>query len=481
MAREAFKYYNSLVVAGIYHFPDQDHFGHAQEPAFYFPALRKCVETHPLLTAVVKNAMTADEQYTQVPVVDLRQHVHLLSATSQDAHTDVEDPQILHAIRRLHNDPDLAFFNKAGDIPSWRIDILPLNSPKQRVFISFTYSHCVGDGMSGPYFHRTFLEALNSEPIINAAADPLVKTQAKALPVLPHLPVSLSFLLAPALGHYLPAFLSRLLGVKASASGADDETWTGPVMFDDRLSPNQPVRTALEIFDLDRETLEAVIGACRRHQTKLTSLLNEFIALCLSRRLPGYHSRFSQKKNLISCIPTNLRKAAGIPQGVLGNQSSAAYSRHPITRAKELTIENDVWERASRQSTLLATSVTGLRDQPIGLLGWISNIKAWTEEKMGQQRDSSWQLSNLMAFDGGSEGIFVEKMFFDQPADAVGLSMNFNTISVKGGELVICVAWQVGALGLDKIEGIDIEDNERRVVSEILEDLRSYIKLVAQG
>lgn len=428
-----------------------------------------------MLSAIVKNATLHNERYIQVRSMNLQNHVNILRRLESPAHS-TEDQQIARVFEHIHNDVDLAIFNRDEDCPPWRIDVLPIDSSKShnRILISFTYSHCIGDGMSGPNFHRTFLAALNEK---TTAVNAQIEVQKADSLSLPHLPVSLSFLLGPALGHYLPKFVSNFFGLKASASGSDEGTWVGISHFDDRLSPDRPVNTAIEIFSLDNETLSKVLKTCRSQQTTLTPLLNELIALCINSKLPKYYASFGQKKNLVSCIPTNIRAVASIPAGTVGNFAGATYSRHPITP----TQEQEIWPRARTQGANITNSVTSLKDQVVGLLAWISNMKTWMEGQLGHMGDSSWQLSNLMAFDGGKDPITVEKMFFCQPADVVGMPIDFNTVSVKGGDLVICAVWQPGAIGLDKANETSVEENERKFVVEILLELKTRLRLVAEN
>lgn len=120
---------------------------------------------------------------------------------------------------------------------------------------------------------------------------------------------------------------------------------------------------------------------------------------------------------------------------------------------------------------------------------------------MSKDRDASWLVSNLLSFDGrislstGGNGgrsvdgddVHVEKMFFSACADGVGQTLDFNVVSTIDGELVVCLGWQVGALGLDlDSEGeFEVEDGsnegrrERRFVKRLLGDLRGLLECVA--
>lgn len=120
----------------------------------------------------------------------------------------------------------------------------------------------------------------------------------------------------------------------------------------------------------------------------------------------------------------------------------------------------------------------------MGLLAWISDMKSWMGGQIGQTRDSSWELSNLLSFDGGkgheATSVIVEKMFFCQPGNVVGYALDFSVVSVKGGDLVGCVSWQVGALDLGEVQGT-IDGIERKFVGEILQDLMELLQVVAKN
>lgn len=478
--RESFKYYNAIAVAGIYRFSDHGRRDDPSQPAFYFAALKHCIETHPMLARSIQNAGSDDERYVHVDSMDLNNHINFLTQVTGSSAEVTEDDRIARIMEHIHNESTLAIFNRPQGIPPWRLDILPLDASSRRIFISFTYSHCIADGMSGPNFHKTFLAALNDkEPVTDAN----FMTTESTIHILPDLPVSLLFLLGPALGHYLPAFLSRWLGLKASVSGANEGTWAGSYFFDDRLSPDVPVHTAVELLSLDSTALAAVLKACRSQNTKLTGLLNELFARCLCRRLGDYDKHFPLYTNLVSCVPINLRKVSGLPADALGNFAGGTYFIYPIIQTPELTLDEEIWEGARTESAEVAESAKDLQDQATGLLGWISDMKSWMGDHLGHVRDSSWELSNLMAFEGEIvEGpITVEKMFFSQPANLVGQPIQLNVMSVKGGDLAICVSWQVGACGLDKTDTASVEETERKLIAEMLEDLEKLLKMVAES
>lgn len=484
ISRHAHRSYNNLLVAGLYHFPADFDPSKIDQLGTYLATLRVCLDAHSFLSVVLRKDEEGKQAFFRPPIIDLKQHFKVIKLDEVD---EEQLPQ--RTIEHLCNNPDLSFFDSVATRPPWRIDIARLGS-SSRVFISFTYSHYIGDGMSGVAFQRTFAEAVHSSSS-DMDPKPIYKTSSVDLPMLPHLPVSLLYLLGPALGHYLPRFIADWLGMKASVSGADENTWAAGKTFIDTTSFENKsvptVTTAVEILSIDNETITAVLQACRRHGTKLTSVLNEIIAQCLSRHLPHYITLSTDQDNFIASIPTNIRKLSGVPDTTMGIFASAAYSRHTIDRhigpESEYVIMDAMWTKSRQDTASIHQTTNTLKNQPIALLNWISDIDAWMAGQIDRPRDVTWELSNLLAFDAPKrpESADIEKMYFCQPADATGQPLVFNVISTKGGDMTICAAWQINAFALDTRESVSVEANERMFVREVLGSLAQYLQRAADS
>lgn len=476
-------------MGGIYQFPTSKSAESVVALSTYLPALKKCLEQHPFLSAVVLKPESDEVVYDFPDTIDLTYHFLVHERSEAASHEDIA---IGKKIEYLSNSTGLTFFDSIAERPGWRLDILPLDgrNGRQRAWIGFTYCHCIGDGRSGIIFQESFFAALIDTFRTSAEDDDhTYKPKQTDLLELPKLSVSVKYLLGPALGHYLPEFLSKWLGLKASTSGSDDGTWTGPLTFLNNSQAVPKAVTAVAVYTIDRALLVKVLQACRAHNAKLTSLLNVLIAQSLSRNLPRFADVVSDKDNFVAEIPTNLRRVANIPEKTIGNFSSVAYSRHAIDRSLtvecEAVVTSDMWSAASQNSKDLSKLTSELIDQPIGLLSWISDLDSWMKDQIGKPRDSSWQLSNLMTFEGRAEQsiddpMVIEKMFFCQPAAAAGSPLDFNTVSLAGGDLVICVGWQIGAIGLATKLELNTENTEREFVSRLLTDLTAYLESAAQ-
>jgi len=290
IVREHAGYYNALVVGAIYHFdPTKVNLVSTRTCT---SALQHCVEQHPPLSAIVKRAETEAPVYTCVLELDLRNHIQILAASrSTDTMGDME--QIESSLPTILDTkwPDL--------IPSWKIIVLPLMKDEpglercSRCFVAFSYSHSLGDGISGLAFHRTFLAALQGKANPERNKDSLhFPSSSHAFPTPfdtpERLPISWSFLLAPFLGVYLPKFIASTLGFRAAASSITRGTWTATPAF---YQP-ETYRTGLKLLEIDAQKLENAVKLCRQGNAKLTALIHQLIVRALSHCLPSDSNGF---------------------------------------------------------------------------------------------------------------------------------------------------------------------------------------------
>jgi hypothetical protein len=276
------------------------------------------------------------------------------------------------------------------------------------------------------------------------------------------LPISLKFLLGPLVAVYLPKFIAGSLGLRAAASTVDSGTWTGSRIFE----PVPGLSSRVKILKIEAPLVQKALQVSREHDAKLTATIHQFIIRALSKTLPN-----SDVTNFVSGTPVDMRASIGIPALTWGLYVSGYYEVHPRlpgAQAKESVLSDEMWTAASSMTKRLAECGTRLQDQAIGLLRYVPSIRSWMLGKIGHQRDSSYELSNLLAFDGGdvSDNCRISEMVFSQPGNCLSAPLVFNIISVKGGSLVCTISWQVGALGVPAEE-------EMRFVDEICSSLRA--------
>lgn len=223
----------------------------------------------------------------------------------------------------------------------------------------------------------------------------------------------------------------------------------------------------VRMLEIEAPLVAAALAASRAHEAKLTATLHQIIVCALSRALPS-----EEITNFVSGTAVDMRASIGVPAGEWGLYVSGHYevrSRIPLDPISDLSegvekgqaLSEEMWESARSITRNLAACSTRLQDQAIGLLRYAPSIRGWTLGKIGGRRDASYEVSNLLAFSPspspaaprvGKGKCRITKVVFAHPGNALSAPLVFSVVSLKGGSLVVAVSWQVGALGLNKVE-----------------------------
>ena len=436
----------------------------------YLPAVKACVDAHPMLSAVIQAENSDEPIFIRPAKLDLKRHLRV--QTLDKTMTD-EEEIFQSKLSELHDEQ----FDHCELTPPWRVVAIPLpaQATQRKCFVAFTYSHSHGDGISGLAVQRTFLDTLR----LNAGWGDHLTVPTPKSPLLPPLDdtlsVSWAYLLGPIIGTYLPNFVSKMMGFPTHVAPTTDSTWTGSPMF---YEPDTH-STGTELIILDSKTVEHALNECRRHQAKMSALLHQFIVHAVSISLPPA----VEDRELVSTTAINLRKhLTGASSNVMGLFASIVYAVHGDEGLSAATASgsgepdyNRMWSEARALTARFAEMAATTKDQPIGLLKYLRNFRAWTLGQISKHRDASYELSNVMSFDpapeAGNEGSEqdskwkLEKMIFSQPANVTGSALNFNVVSVKGGHMVISLTWQMSALGFAD-EGVFAKSVCRIIKSE---------------
>jgi hypothetical protein len=218
--------------------------------------------------------------------------------------------------------------------------------------------------------------------------------------------------------------------------------------------------------------VENALRLSRTHDAKLTATIHQLIIRALSNALPDCNIT-----NFVSGTALSMRGAVGASFYEWGLYVSGYYEVHPrVDAATGHLVSDAVWAAASSMTKNLAECAVMLQDQAIGLLRYAPSIRSWTLGKIGGQRDCSYEVSNLLVFDGsGQENqCKIMKMVFCQPATPSSAPLVFNFVSVKGGSLMCAVNWQEGALGIPL-------EKETAFVDEICLSLRADFEIVGKA
>jgi hypothetical protein len=406
---------------------------------------------------IVKDPQTEKPYYEACSVSDLSQQMNILPIS--------ETKDELEAIERIS--PQIMDVQPTLDRPPWKLVVLPLqptgNPTLSKCFIAFSFSHALGDGISGLAFHKSFLAGLQ-DPTAAQYHKPAKGSMPEPFDTRKNLPISLGYLLAPALGQYLPKFVSKALGLRPAVSTITPTTWLGNrTVFLDAEH-----RSGVRVFKLEGAVVDKLVQKCREHDTKLTSLLHQVIIHALSVALPDD----SKSDSFASQTAINMRHHVKVSNDTMGLYVTGYFDVHSRT-----TDTTKIWTSAKAMNTKLHACSNTLQDQSIGLLRFLLSIRSWTAGHMGGSRDASYELSNLLAFDPGvhHEGSAwtLGNMAFAQPANVTGAPLAFNVVARRSQNLVCTVTWQVGALGVEK--GEDEGEFVDRVVEGVLKNVRQLL------
>ncbi|KAH7127870.1 alcohol acetyltransferase [Dactylonectria estremocensis] len=431
ISREDAGFYNAVVVGGVYEFNiDVD----LKTPQSFFHPLTRCILKIPFLNVVVGDKHTDGSFYQRISNINLNHHISIVHDSADT------DSAVIQKVLEIEVDKPFP-----SDVPAWRIVVLPLTSG--RCFIAFSFSHTIGDGLSGPSFHQTFLEACNALP--DVVPPHIVETLPRPLPAPfdtpERLPISWSFLLAPLIAVLVPKVVAKLLGVQPTTSAVGKGSWTGSrISFDP-----DAMHSKMRVFEIKESLVRNAIAVSRKHGAKLTGTIHQLIVRALSQSL-------SDPKiiNFISQTAINMRKSVGIPQDEMGEFASGCYVSHARSSAVGPLTEEE-WAAAAESTRKFAASAVQLKDQPIGLLRYLPSIRKWTLSKQGEMRDCSYEVSNIGSVDGGADDadVKITKMIFTQPGHVAGAPLTFNIASIKGEGLMCTVTWNPGALEIAEGEG----------------------------
>ncbi|KAL5320800.1 hypothetical protein ACEPPN_011610 [Leptodophora sp. 'Broadleaf-Isolate-01'] len=435
VVRESLGFYRSLVVGGIFEFAKPVDI---RSISTYNYALRCCIDSHPRLSVVIADHDTDSPYFEFYPRIDLSQHVQFLDNETRKGETEAM------AIQR--NLPSILDEFLPTSIPSWKIVILPFSD--KRCFIALSYSHALGDGLSGCAFHRTFLEALQEQRLeSDLICTPTRKELSPPFDTPENLPISWAYLLSPFLGQYLPKWLSSLFGFSSEMNAVTDSTWTGTPIFYDL----ETLRTGVQLISINGDMVEDALKLCRMNDAKLTGLLHQLIIDALSEALPRPH-KFDR---LGGGTAINMRPTVEVSNDEMGVFASGDFQIYPLQEKSLGENGQFSWALAKEITDRLAIRSKEVKDQPLGLLRYLLSIRAWTLSKIGARREDSYAISNLMSFQplGNVDNCAVSEMIFCRPTDvAGGAALSVNVISVRGGPMNITVNWQAGGLNLGAYE-----------------------------
>ncbi|KAK6003180.1 hypothetical protein QM012_001025 [Aureobasidium pullulans] len=385
ITRQSLGYYRTLAIGGIYTLKQDPTSQFSQQT--FVPALKHCVATHPLLSAVTEGQDTECPAFARPNALDLQNHIEIYSIKDLgEAATNLPEKDLIHLVTTRTLDSK---FSSVETRPPWEIVVCALpsheeaqDSSAQRHFVLFAYYRSHGDGKSALAFHKTFLQGLNvhksgdgEDFICETPSTPLPPTIEQA----GKLSISWSYLLSPLFGAYLPEFVARSLGLRASTTPKSADAWKGiKVSFD-----HSTFATGLDFFSIPLTTMNKTVELCRSHGVKFTSLLHQLIVRALSEALPANASTGCHIGSFIALTVVDLRHLLeGIGSDDMSCPGPTAsfelFSRSNLEDWKDWTdfeSKSPIWVAARQTTKDIAKCASTLHDQPIGLLSYLSKFR----------------------------------------------------------------------------------------------------------
>lgn len=478
--RHALGFYRALTLTGLYTLHNTESSFDASNLANFFPTLKHCIATHPTLGAAIHGEDTENPQFVRPAYINLRDHIDLVDTVSSTGSYPLKDD--LDFFSQLNRDIHDQPFLNVDQSPPWKIVICPLaiepTTGAQRIYIIFAYSHSHGDGKSGLAFHKSFLEGLQTahelydqSPVYHPPASRIPQPLEQAC----DLRITWSYLLLNILDGYMPTSAWKLFGFSSPATA---NTWTGKEMCYD---PSD-FRTGSETLLVNKSLLDATLNICRKHKVRFTGFFNQLVLHILDTVLPQNAGR-----SFLGQIVVDLRSLVpAYTQDEMVNCVSALYEfssrSYQIRRGNErptagLKHDTAFWDAARRTTLRLADCAGTLVNQPIGLLRYLNQFRPWFFGKLGKNRESSYEISNAVVFDPLSLNVSsispaayrnwnIERICFSQPANVTGSALNFQIVTIRGGDMVITLNWQLGVL--------DVPD-ENGFVRDILARIHGFL------
>ncbi|KAH8649055.1 alcohol acetyltransferase [Xylariales sp. PMI_506] len=491
---QAVKHYAACIVTCRYNVPAASSTKVMTQAALqdvFEQALTLAVLEHPMLHVGIADADGKKPQWVRIDQIDLRQHVEWLHVSGG---VEDFDKALIEAQETQHD----TFFAPETLRPQWRVTVLqPEGGRVMPAFIEviFAYNHTIADGMSGKIFHETLLEKLDEVTLGEARVD--LKNRTFNIPPPASFPPPLEDMLK-----YL--LTARFLALVTWQEVIRPPFLTPKVNHQALWSPiaETPYKTRLALISVPRDTLKAVLAACRKHKTTLTGLLQTLGLLSLSARVPEDQAKaftcntpFSLRPFLrADCPVATIAKYPDLkPERLIGNNVSMwnyVFNEDEVrlVRAQLLAagaekdsadLERTLWRLAFefRQGLAKRLELPTTNDAA-GLCNLVGDFRTYHRDQTKKPRVCSWEVSNLGVIEPssraaaeaeksekGSRCWSIERAAFTQSVAVCAAPVLINPIAVKGKDLVITLTWQAEVVPDEFAQGVaaDLDTWLRRI------------------
>ncbi|KAJ3459764.1 hypothetical protein MRS44_015837 [Fusarium solani] len=421
------------IVTSLYRIPEHLRDSHDKQVDALEAAVADTIRKHPLLQVGVIGEKTKRPSWIQLDEINLKNHIVWKTADPND-----EYDAKLNEITRQELDTT---FGNFATRPGWRLLVLELEG-QNLLEVMFIWNHMCTDGNGGKIFHESLLESLNT-PNLPSLENHVFKTTTTAENMLPPQNVIAKYKITP---KFAAATVWQELKPPMLESKTAYVSWADIT--------RTPRKTQIRGFNVDNESTQKILSACRSHKTTLTGLLHAAAFMSLVHQLPE-----EKLASIISQTPLNLRRF------IKPNPKAHSGLEPKQLIANYVTMMDHVFKKSLVQKVRQQSRSVGDEERFSAL-----EEEMWDELK--KPRTASWLVSNVGVIDGQNDGDeashwSIERSKFSLSACVVGCLFNIGVVSVKGKDLFVDLTWQDGIV-------------DTGIADQLIADLEKWLRHVAE-
>ena len=216
-------------------------------------------------------------------------------------------------------------------------------------------------------------------------------------------------------------------------------SWTAAPQF-------TPVKTRFSSLWLSEVYTKLLITLSKKERTSMTATIQALIATCIFSVLPATYLTL-QGDCAVSLRRFLPEPVTATTLGCYVGSLSTTYHREPSFN----------WDESRRTKVAIEHAMAQKGgNMPVGYLALIQNQHHWMLQKMGKNRKSAFELSNIGTTSTlrGGANFEIESMLFSQSSSACSGAIKISAVTGPDGRLALGFTWQEGAIEAGMIEKV---------------------------
>ncbi|RTE83826.1 hypothetical protein BHE90_001649 [Fusarium euwallaceae] len=457
----------SNVLLSAHYAPTTTPDGRLSKEGVYF-ALRSVIETYPELSLIgVPKASSKGKKHllllAALHEINMETCVEFL-----DDHEPSSGPKVLE---KLHNEWLWTDETSNPQQPWWKIVVL------RRQEVVFVFHHIVCDGRFGHFFHRKFLEAINSFDQDQKSVDRIIKIDPERVRLSKETEQFwISSLSALRMAHIFVMFLLIRLFFGSKLFFNDlpkAKPYANSFLIE--AEPHQRTKTRVASVRIPAAKMRQIIAVCREQKASFTPLLLAMISCTLA--IDHYPEA---KIGITNCAldarslyPEDtdssgklLQCAAGVRKVSWLSKYRRVFGPRPIKPGKTHVDVDGAWDLVREYRESLQQYFQGAKPQLLtifkasnGVSDDLEGLLKSTLPAVGLHLNNSFQISNLGNFStsGEKEGPWkIDGMNFSASTvnGTISYNISINVAGVEGGDTIINASYEDGIIAEDMVNDI---------------------------